>query len=184
MLTPVLLIALFLVFIICTWVLALAESAFTYLPRRDAEDIARQRPDTRVLDVTADLDSHLGALRLWRFVTEAFAAMGLVAGVHRLTDLLWPELDDSVWPALGVAAVVIVALLAAALLSALVVTNALADGRSWHVGADTAGVACAPCFDQVERFAAAHLTNRDPVRTQAQRRANQVGQARCAVLGP
>ena len=30
MLTPVLLIALFLVFIICTWVLALAESAFTY----------------------------------------------------------------------------------------------------------------------------------------------------------
>lgn len=37
----------------------------------------------------------------------------------------------------------VVALLAAALLSALVVTNALADGRTWHVGADTAGVAVA-----------------------------------------
>ncbi len=113
MLTPVLLLSLFLLFVVCTWVLALAESAFTYLPRRDAEDIARHRPDTRVLDVTADLDSHLGALRLWRFVTEAFAAMCLVAGVHRLTDLLWPDVDDSVWPALGVSAVVIVAVGAA-----------------------------------------------------------------------
>jgi branched-subunit amino acid transport protein len=37
----------------------------------------------------------------------------------------------------------VVALLAAALLSALVVTNALADGRRWHVGADTVGVAVA-----------------------------------------
>lgn len=37
----------------------------------------------------------------------------------------------------------VIALLAAALLSALVVTNALADGRSLHVGADTAGVGVA-----------------------------------------
>ena len=37
----------------------------------------------------------------------------------------------------------VVALLAAALLSALVVTSALADGRRLHVGADTAGVAVA-----------------------------------------
>lgn len=36
---------------------------------------------------------------------------------------------------------VVVARLAAALLAALVVTNALADGRSLHVGADTVGVA-------------------------------------------
>jgi len=36
-----------------------------------------------------------------------------------------------------------VALLGAALLSALVVTNALADGDRLHVGADTAGVAVA-----------------------------------------
>ncbi len=37
----------------------------------------------------------------------------------------------------------VVALLGAALLSALVVTNALADGDRLHVGADTAGVAVA-----------------------------------------
>ena len=40
-------------------------------------------------------------------------------------------------------AVRVVALLAAALLSALVVTSALADGPRLHVGADTAGVAVA-----------------------------------------
>ena len=37
----------------------------------------------------------------------------------------------------------VVGLLGAALLSALVVTNALADGGRLHVGADTAGVALA-----------------------------------------
>ena len=40
-------------------------------------------------------------------------------------------------------AVRVVLLLASALLSALVVTNALADGIRLHVGADTAGVAVA-----------------------------------------
>jgi branched-subunit amino acid transport protein len=34
----------------------------------------------------------------------------------------------------------VVVLLASALLAALVVTQALADGNRWHVGADTAGV--------------------------------------------
>ena len=40
-------------------------------------------------------------------------------------------------------AVRVVVLLGAALLSALVVTNALADGERLHVGADTAGVVVA-----------------------------------------
>lgn len=40
-------------------------------------------------------------------------------------------------------AVRVVVLLAAPLLTALVVTNALADGRSLHVGADTAGAVVA-----------------------------------------
>ena len=38
---------------------------------------------------------------------------------------------------------VVIALMAPALLAALVVTQALADGRHLHVGADTAGVAAA-----------------------------------------
>ena len=37
----------------------------------------------------------------------------------------------------------VVVLLSSALLAALVVTNALADGDRWHVGADTAGAAVA-----------------------------------------
>lgn len=37
----------------------------------------------------------------------------------------------------------VVVLLAPALLAALIVTSALADGRDWHVGEDTAGVAVA-----------------------------------------
>jgi branched-subunit amino acid transport protein len=37
----------------------------------------------------------------------------------------------------------LVALMAPALLSALIVTQALADGERWHVGAETAGVAVA-----------------------------------------
>lgn len=37
----------------------------------------------------------------------------------------------------------VIALMAAALLAALVVTSALADGDQWQVGADTAGVAVA-----------------------------------------
>ena len=37
----------------------------------------------------------------------------------------------------------VVARLAAALLAALVVVNALADGQRWHVGADTVGVGVA-----------------------------------------
>ena len=40
-------------------------------------------------------------------------------------------------------AVRVVVLLSSALLSALVVTNALADGDRWHVGADTVGVVVA-----------------------------------------
>ena len=37
----------------------------------------------------------------------------------------------------------VIALMAPALLAALVVTAALADGERWHVGAETAGVAVA-----------------------------------------
>lgn len=37
----------------------------------------------------------------------------------------------------------VIALMAPALLAALIVTQALADGERWHVGADTAGVAAA-----------------------------------------
>ena len=77
MLTPAVLFALFLVFLGLTWTLSLAESAFSYLSRRDAEDIVRERPGSKVLEIARERESHLGALRVWRFVAEALSAVCL-----------------------------------------------------------------------------------------------------------
>ena len=73
MLTPAVLFALFLVFLGLTWTLSLAESAFSYLSRRDAEDIVREQPGSKVLEIARERESHLGALRVWRFVAEALS---------------------------------------------------------------------------------------------------------------
>lgn len=100
MLTPAALLALFVLFIALTWVIALAESAITYVSRREAEDVVRQRPQSKILEVTAERDSHLGALRLWRFITETSAAVCLTAAAAWVLD--------SVWAAAGVAALVLV----------------------------------------------------------------------------
>ena len=74
MLTPAVLFALFLVFLGLTWTLSLAESAFSYLSRRDAEDIVRERPGSKVLEIARERESHLGALRVWRFVADRASA--------------------------------------------------------------------------------------------------------------
>ncbi|OOL27525.1 hypothetical protein GQ85_38180, partial [Rhodococcus rhodochrous] len=83
MLTPAVLFALFLVFLGLTWTLSLAESAFSYLSRRDAEDIVRERPGSKVLEIARERESHLGALRVWRFVAEALSAVCLTAAATR-----------------------------------------------------------------------------------------------------
>jgi branched-subunit amino acid transport protein len=74
--------------------------------------------------------------------TGAFwALIGLCAVTTALTRGIGPAATgDRELPA---PAVRVVVLLSAALLSALVVTAALADGTALHVGADTAGVATA-----------------------------------------
>ena len=50
-------------------------------------------------------------------------------------------------------------------------------------GADAAGMAGAPGLEQVERFGAAHLADRDAVGAQAQRGADEIGERDDAVLG-
>ena len=50
-------------------------------------------------------------------------------------------------------------------------------------GADAAGMAGAPGLQEIERFGAAHLADRDAVGTQAQRGAHEIGQRGDAVLG-
>ncbi|MGW5854626.1 MULTISPECIES: hemolysin family protein [Micrococcus] len=101
MFTPVALAALFVVFIAFTWVLALADSALTYISRREAEEVLREHPGSRILEVTAERDAHLGALRVWRFITEALGAVCLTAAA------VW--VLEGVWAAVGVAALVLVA---------------------------------------------------------------------------
>ena len=101
MFTPVALAALFVVFIAFTWVLALADSALTYISRREAEEVLREHPRSRILEVTAERDAHLGALRVWRFITEALGAVCLTAAA------VW--VLEGVWAAVGVAALVLVA---------------------------------------------------------------------------
>ena len=100
MLTPALLFALFLVFLGLTWTLSLAESAFSYLSRRDAEDIVREQPGSKVLEIARERESHLGALRVWRFVAEALSAVCLTAAADAVVD--------DTWLAVAIAAVVLV----------------------------------------------------------------------------
>ncbi|MGM0781697.1 MAG: hemolysin family protein [Actinomycetota bacterium] len=100
MLTPALLFALFLVFLGLTWTLSLAESAFSYLSRRDAEDIVREQPGSKALEIARERESHLGALRVWRFVAEALSAVCLTAAADAVVD--------NTWLAVAIAAVVLV----------------------------------------------------------------------------
>lgn len=73
-------------------------------------------------------------MRVWPLVALVAAVTLTIKGVGPAV------MGDRTLP---VAVTRVVALLAAALLAALVVTNALADGRHLRVGADTAGVAVA-----------------------------------------
>ena len=41
----------------------------------------------------------------------------------------------------------------------------------------------APCLQEIQRFRAAHLADRDPIRPQAQGRADEIGERGRAVLG-
>jgi hypothetical protein len=59
-----------------------------------------------------------------------------------------------------------------------------ADAGTGMDGADPARMAGAPGFEQVEGFGPAHLADRDAVGAQAQRRTDQIGKRRHAILGP
>jgi hypothetical protein len=59
-----------------------------------------------------------------------------------------------------------------------------ADAGAGMDRADAAGMAGAPGFEEVERFGAAHLADRDAVGAQAQRGADEIGERGDAVLGP
>ena len=58
------------------------------------------------------------------------------------------------------------------------------ESRVGVYGTDAAGVPCPPCFEQVERFAAAHLSNWNAIRPQPQRGLHQIGERGDAILRP
>lgn len=95
MITPVILVVAFVLFIVLTWVLALAESAFTYLSRKDAEEIARTSGKSTALDVHADLPAHMGSLRFWRLLTESLAAVCITIAMVEFTGTWWAALLTS-----------------------------------------------------------------------------------------
>ncbi|OFR90289.1 HCC family HlyC/CorC transporter [Micrococcus sp. HMSC067E09] len=92
MITPVILVVAFVLFIILTWVLALAESAFTYLSRKDAEEIARASGKSTALEVLAELPAHMGSLRFWRLLTESLAAVCITIAMVEFTGIWWAAL--------------------------------------------------------------------------------------------
>lgn len=89
MLTTWILSAAVVLFVALTWVLALAESAFTYLSRKDAEEIARSHGSSAPLDVLDELARHLGALRFWRLLAESLAAVCLTVVMVEATGSRW-----------------------------------------------------------------------------------------------
>ncbi|MDO5634453.1 MAG: hemolysin family protein [Micrococcus sp.] len=72
-----------------TWLLGLSEAAFSYLSRKDAEDIARTRGNASILQVTGDLETHIASVRFWRFLCEVLAAASITVAIAELTDSLW-----------------------------------------------------------------------------------------------
>ncbi len=78
-----------LVFSLVAAVVTSAESAFTYLPRQDAEELLkgpRAQPIKKVLDAPV---AHMHALRFWRVWFEMASAVAMAILFHDLLDNVW-----------------------------------------------------------------------------------------------
>ena len=58
-----------------------------------------------------------------------------------------------------------------------------AECRAGMDGADAAGMAGAPGFQEIERLCSAHLADRDAIRSEAKGRADEIGERGDAILG-
>lgn len=89
MVAPVVLALLFLLALVLTWVLTLAESAFDYLSYREAEAIVAKQPANPVVRVMDRLAEHQLAARLWNAVFLTSAAVLITVLIDSFVNNVW-----------------------------------------------------------------------------------------------
>ncbi|MCB5275679.1 Magnesium and cobalt efflux protein CorC [Arthrobacter sp. SO5] len=87
--TPLILAGLALVSLSLAALLTAAESAFSYLPRHDAEQAILQSRGTALKRIMAQPVAHMRALRFWRVWFEMSSAVAVTVLVHSVLDNVW-----------------------------------------------------------------------------------------------
>ncbi|WP_258802212.1 hemolysin family protein [Pseudarthrobacter sp. NS4] len=87
--TPVLLVAMGLVFLGIAAVLTAAEAAFNFLPRHDAEEALMRSRSTSMRRILAQPVAHIRALRFWRIWFEMASAVAVAVLLYSLLDNIW-----------------------------------------------------------------------------------------------
>lgn len=105
MLTPFIMGALTIALIALAWTLTVAETALTFLSRKQAEGIALRKPKNPILTVMSALPVHLNALRFWSLFAEMSTAVMVALLLDYFLDNLWAAAG------MGIAAMVFVCLL-------------------------------------------------------------------------
>ncbi|WP_369044581.1 hemolysin family protein [Sinomonas sp. P10A9] len=100
--TTALLLVLALVFVALAGFLTAAESAFSFLPRHDAEERIAEGRSASLARILEDPVPHAHALRFWRIWFETAAAVAVAVLVHSWLDNVWLA---------GLAATVVMALI-------------------------------------------------------------------------
>ncbi|WP_426762887.1 hemolysin family protein [Pseudarthrobacter sp. 1G09] len=87
--TPLLLVAMALVFLVIAAVLTAAEAAFNFLPRHDAEDALLRSRGTAMRSILREPVAHIRALRFWRVWFEMASAVAVSVLLYSLLDNIW-----------------------------------------------------------------------------------------------
>jgi CBS domain containing-hemolysin-like protein len=87
--TPLLLVAMALVFLGIAAVLTAAEAAFNFLPRHDAEEALLKSRNIAMRRILAQPVAHIRALRFWRIWFEMASAVAVAVLLYSLLDNIW-----------------------------------------------------------------------------------------------
>ncbi|MET4094212.1 hemolysin family protein [Arthrobacter sp. UYCu712] len=87
--TPLILAGMALVFLSFAALLTAAESAFSYLPRHDAEAAILESRGTALKRIMAQPVAHMRALRFWRIWFEMASAVAVTVLLHSMLDNVW-----------------------------------------------------------------------------------------------
>ncbi|MCT9625251.1 HlyC/CorC family transporter [Pseudarthrobacter equi] len=87
--TPLLLVAMALVFLAIAAVLTAAEAAFNFLPRHDAEEALLRSRGTAMRNILREPVAHIRALRFWRVWFEMASAVAVSVLLYSLLDNIW-----------------------------------------------------------------------------------------------